>query len=315
MCAEALQAILDGRMAEAYGLIDEAMLPVLADQVPIDWAGDIYCVVLNQCHRLADLPRMRAWTASMERWCNDFAASATYGGVCDVHRLQVKANTDDYRVLEDRLIAASRALEDVNGWAAGEGYYQLGEVRRRRGDSDGALAAFSRARALGIEPQPGEALLRCQTGDSETAWTDLRVALAVRGPARPDAAAAWRRRGRADARRARRGRTALRRTGIRRRGIRHAGISRMGGPCPRRGPGAPGAACRGSRAPAVGAAGVPDAAVAVRHRPGLRMDGDRPPGARGRRRGRRRRRHRGEHLPPTRRRARPGRRPALRPAA
>ena len=176
--AEALQAILDGRMAEAYGLIDEAMLPVLADQVPIDWAGDIYCVVLNQCHRLADLPRMRAWTASMERWCNDFAASATYGGVCDVHRLQVKANTDDYRVLEDRLIAASRALEDVNGWAAGEGYYQLGEVRRRRGDSDGALAAFSRARALGIEPQPGEALLRCQTGDSETAWTDLRVALA-----------------------------------------------------------------------------------------------------------------------------------------
>ena len=24
-----------------YGLIDEAMLPVLGDQVPIDWAGDI----------------------------------------------------------------------------------------------------------------------------------------------------------------------------------------------------------------------------------------------------------------------------------
>ena len=176
--AEALEAIFEARMADAYGLIDEAMLPVLADQVPIDWAGDIYCVVLNQCHRLADLPRMRAWTDSMERWCNDFAASVTYGGVCDVHRLQVQADTDDYRVLEDRLIAASLALEDVNGWAAGEGYYQLGEVRRLRGDSDGALAAFSRARALGIEPQPGEALLRCRSGDSETAWTDLRVALA-----------------------------------------------------------------------------------------------------------------------------------------
>ena len=81
-------------------------------------------------------------------------------------------------MLEDRLLATSRALEDVNSWAAGEGYYQLGEVRRLRGDSDGALAAFSRARALGIEPQPGEALLRCRTGDSETAWSDLRVALA-----------------------------------------------------------------------------------------------------------------------------------------
>ena len=217
----------------------------------------------------------------MERWCNDFAASANYGGVCDVHRLQLKAATDDYRVLEDRLIAASRALEDVNGWAAGEGYYQLGEVRRRRGDSDGALAAFSRARALGIEPQPGEALLRCRTGDSETAWTRSAGRAGIRGPARPDAAAAWRRRGGAGARRARRGRTALRRTGIRRRGIRHPGFSCMGGPRPRRDPGAPGAACRGSRAAAVGAAGVPDAAVAVRNRPGLRMDGDRAPGARG----------------------------------
>ncbi len=176
--AEALAAIGEARMAEAYGLIDEAMLPVLADQVPIDWAGDIYCVVLNQCHRLADLPRMRAWTQSMERWCNDFAVSANYGGVCDVHRLQLLAATDDYRLLEHRLAGASRALEEVNSWAAGEGYYQLGEVRRLRGDDDGAMAAFAKARALGIEPQPGEALLRCRTGDSESAWTDLRVALA-----------------------------------------------------------------------------------------------------------------------------------------
>ena len=176
--AEALAAIGEARMPEAYGLIDEAMLPVLADQVPIDWAGDIYCVVLNQCHRLADLPRMRAWTQSMERWCNDFAASANYGGVCEVHRLQLMAATDDYRLLEGRLVGASQALEEVNSWAAGEGYYQLGEVRRLRGDASGAFAAFARARELGVEPQPGEALLRCRQGDSETAWTDLRVALA-----------------------------------------------------------------------------------------------------------------------------------------
>ncbi|HET7667738.1 MAG TPA: LuxR C-terminal-related transcriptional regulator [Mycobacterium sp.] len=176
--AEALAAIGEARMTEAYGFIDEAMLPVLADQVPIDWAADIYCVVLNQCHRLADWPRMRAWTQSMERWCNDFAASTNYGGVCDVHRLQLSAATEDYRLLEHRLVNASRALEDVNSWAAGEGYYQLGEVRRLRGDADGAFAAFSRARMLGIEPQPGEALLRCAIGDGDTAWTDLRVALA-----------------------------------------------------------------------------------------------------------------------------------------
>jgi hypothetical protein len=64
------------------------------------------------------------------------------------------------RLLDHRLVAASRGLEDVNHRAAGEGYYQLGEVRRRRGDADGAFAAFAQARASGVEPQPGEALLR-----------------------------------------------------------------------------------------------------------------------------------------------------------
>ena len=109
--AEALAAILDARMTEAFALLDEALLPVLAGQVPIEWAGDIYCTVVHYCHRLADLPRMRAWTQSMERWCDDFAASATYGGVCDVHRLQLLAATDDYR----RLAGPSRRGEPVVG--------------------------------------------------------------------------------------------------------------------------------------------------------------------------------------------------------
>lgn len=178
LVAQGLHAMLDARMADAYGLIDEAMLPVLADQVPVEWAGDIYCIVLYHCHRLADQPRMRAWTESMDRWCG-ISGSQTYGGVCDVHRLQVLAAADDYHQLEDKLTDASRRLEDVNNWAAAEGYYQLGEVCRLRGDIDGALAAFAKSRALGADPQPGEALLRCSQGDKQGAWAGLRMALAA----------------------------------------------------------------------------------------------------------------------------------------
>ena len=43
-------------MADAFSLIDEAMLTVLADELPIEWAGDIYCLVLHHCNRVADLP-------------------------------------------------------------------------------------------------------------------------------------------------------------------------------------------------------------------------------------------------------------------
>lgn len=180
LIASGLEAILHARIADGYALIDEAILPLVADQVPIEWAGDIYCVVLHHCHKLADLPRMRSWTQSMEQWCG-LSGSVPYGGVCDVHRLQVQVASgdhDDYRGVQDKLEEASRALSEVNGWAAAEGYYQLGEVRRLMGDFEGAATAFDQARALGMDPQPGAALLACRRGDSSAGWTAIRLALA-----------------------------------------------------------------------------------------------------------------------------------------
>ena len=120
LIAAGIEALLQARTAEGYALIDEAILPLVADQVPIEWAGDIYCMVLHHCHKLADLPRMRSWTQSMEQWCG-LSGSVPYGGVCDVHRLQVQVAGDDYRGLGDRLGRASRALEDINTWAARRG--------------------------------------------------------------------------------------------------------------------------------------------------------------------------------------------------
>ena len=97
-----------GQDGRGVGLIDEAMLPVLADEVPHRLGRR------HLLHRAAPMPPAgrpaphAGGTQSMERWCEDFAASVTYGGVCDVHRLQLLAATDDYRLLEDRLVAASR---------------------------------------------------------------------------------------------------------------------------------------------------------------------------------------------------------------
>jgi DNA-binding CsgD family transcriptional regulator len=177
LMAEALAAIKDARMRDAFGLIDEAMLPVLADDVPLEWAGDIYCLVLYHCNRVADMPRMHAWTESMKRWCDEVAVSPTYGSLCEVYRLQLQAATDDCRTLEAKFSATSSSLAEINTFAAAQGYYQLGETRRIRGDLDGALAAFARAREMGCDPQPGEALVRLRQGDVESAWTALQIGL------------------------------------------------------------------------------------------------------------------------------------------
>ncbi len=61
-------AIRDGRVADGFAALDEAMLPVVAGQVDPLWAGDIYCSVIHVCEGLADLARMRAWTDAMARW-------------------------------------------------------------------------------------------------------------------------------------------------------------------------------------------------------------------------------------------------------
>jgi tetratricopeptide (TPR) repeat protein len=90
---------------------------------------------------------------------------------------------------EDVDLAAERSavlrempLRGTQPEVAGEAYYQLGEVRRRRGDVDGAFAAYARAHALGVVPQPGEALLRCALGDVDTARAEVQAAIASTKP-------------------------------------------------------------------------------------------------------------------------------------
>ncbi|BBY63104.1 LuxR family transcriptional regulator [Mycolicibacterium helvum] len=163
------------RTTEAFAQLDEAMMPVLADQVPVDWAGDIYCAVIYECHRLADLNRMKTWFDAMEVWRKGPQVSASwYGTTCEVHKMDLHSATKDYHQVEQRLLDAIAALGDFPG-TTGKGYYELGEIRRRKGDIDGARAAFATARDHNKDPQPGEALLRCQLGEDAAAATDLRL--------------------------------------------------------------------------------------------------------------------------------------------
>ena len=303
-------------MTEAFGLLDEAMLPVLAGQVPIDWAGDIYCVVLNHA---TGWPICPACGRGRSRWSGGATTSprrpptAGYATCTDSNCSPPPTTTAGCRT---GWSAASRALEDVNSWAAGEGYYQLGEVRRLRGDADGAFAAFARARALGVDPQPGEALLRCRDGRQRYRVDRSAGRAGGGGPTGPHAAAAWRRRGGAC-----RGTTWMKPKGIA--SELESGAEAFGTPGFRAWAAHARGACWCSRDGTANALDALQAALreyriqqsryetaqvyewmAVAHK--ALGDDDA---------GRRRRRHRGEHLRPTRRRAGTGLRPERRPAA
>ncbi|MDT5257978.1 MAG: hypothetical protein QOD10_3058 [Mycobacterium sp.] len=176
LTASGLSKLPSGRTSEAFAELDEAMMPVLADLVPVDWAGEIYCAVIHECYRLGDLSRMQTWTTAMEEWCEGPEVSASwYGTTCEIHKWQLLSATSDYHELEQRLADALAAIEDFHAPSAGEGFYELGDLRRRMGDIDGARAAFARSREIGFDPQPGEALLRYQLGEHAAAWNDLRM--------------------------------------------------------------------------------------------------------------------------------------------
>ncbi|WP_248305414.1 LuxR C-terminal-related transcriptional regulator [Agromyces sp. H66] len=166
-----------GETGRGFAQLDEAMLGVLADEIEPEWGGDIFCTTIHACHELADYQRMADWTRATEEWVGRFGSDAIYAGVCRVHRLELRSAAGDWDSVEDALTDVCSSLAAGNRWVAGEGWYQLGELRRLRGDATGARDAFALARESGIDPVPGEAMLELQEGAPARAWNLMTTAL------------------------------------------------------------------------------------------------------------------------------------------
>ncbi len=176
-----LASLWTGRTAEGFGDLDEAMLAVLSGTLPPPWAGDVHCTVIHLCHELGDLARMRAWTDALQRWSAPLSGTFLFAGVTRVHQLQLLAAEGQWDLVEREVADRSRELVGSHGWVAGEGYRELGDVRRLRADAGGARSAYERAWDLQVIPQPGLALLDEAEGRPAAALADLRSAAAEAG--------------------------------------------------------------------------------------------------------------------------------------
>jgi DNA-binding CsgD family transcriptional regulator len=169
-----------GRVVEGMALLDEAMVAVLADRLDPDWAGNLYCHMMAACHEVGDVRRAVHWVAATIKWLATLPCAAVFAGICRVHRSQVLQVTGDWQRAEAEADRACRDLADVHVLAAAEGHYQVGELRRLRGDLTAAAAAYRRAHELGRDPQPGHALLRLAEGAADAAGRSLHTALLAR---------------------------------------------------------------------------------------------------------------------------------------
>lgn len=159
LVGEGVALIKQGRVREGLAALDEAMLPVVAGRVRPTWAGNIYCQLMSVCHELADLRRAQQWTDATARWCEGFSNAVMFLGVCRVHRAQLLQVHGDWALAEEEIAQVCRDLAAMNVAAVGLALYELGEVRRMRGDLEGAAAAYAQAHEHGKDPQPGLALV------------------------------------------------------------------------------------------------------------------------------------------------------------
>ncbi len=182
LLVQGMAEIRHGHMREGFALMDEAMLPVLADRVSADWAGNIYCTIMAICYDVMDLRRAREWTRATERWLSGCSDAVMYLGVCRAHRLQLDAVEGAWAEVEREAAEVERDLLDMNLEAVAETAYQLGETYRVRGLHDLADACYRKAAERGRDPQPGAALLRLDTGDADGAWSAVCAAVSSARP-------------------------------------------------------------------------------------------------------------------------------------
>jgi DNA-binding NarL/FixJ family response regulator len=166
-----------GEVDHGLPLLDEAMLAALGDELVPAWAGNLFCQLIEAAEELGDYPRARRWTAAMTEWLERMPAAVVFGGICGVHRSRVFQLAGAWDRAEQEASQVCAELGGLHVAAAAKAHYQVGEIRRHRGDLAGAETAYERARELGRDPQPGLALLRLAQGRAEVAAAALSAAL------------------------------------------------------------------------------------------------------------------------------------------
>jgi class 3 adenylate cyclase len=166
-----------GDLDAGRGLLDEASAAALSGELDPFSTVSVYCNTIGTCRDLADYARAGEWAETASEWCASQSVSA-FPGICRVNRAEVMRVKGQWAAAEENAVQASEELKDWCPRIAGAAFYEIGEVRLRRGDLTGAEEAFREAHAYGKNPQPGLALLRLAEGRVESAAAAIRTALA-----------------------------------------------------------------------------------------------------------------------------------------
>ena len=169
--------VLKGEATEGLALLDEATAAAVSGELRPFSTGFIYCVTITSCNGLGDYRRAREWTKAAGRWC-DRSDIKGFPGACRVHGATVKRLAGDWPEAEEQALQACEETQGFDAWTTAAGFYEIGEIRRRRGDFAAAEESYRQAKEWGADPQPGIALLRLAQGKVDAASSAIKRSLA-----------------------------------------------------------------------------------------------------------------------------------------
>ncbi len=179
MSFKGMALVFAGEWQAGIALIDEAATAASSGQLDLFIASDIYCNTIASCRNIGDLKRAGQWADEGERWMRRESVGG-YPGICRVHRAELKMLRGSWAEAEQEARQACEELERFGLMdAVGYAHYQVGEIRLRIGDLQGAGEAFERAYERGHDSQPGLALLQLARGEIDEAVRSIGRALAA----------------------------------------------------------------------------------------------------------------------------------------
>jgi tetratricopeptide (TPR) repeat protein len=169
--------IFDGQMELGLGLLEEVGALLMSGAADPLTTGMMYCEIVCAAQGLL-MPDLAAqWTDVMERWRH----GAAFGGIhgrCRVHRAELLRLSGTCEAAEAEALAACAELRPWMRREFGWPLVELGNVRLRIGDLDGAEDAFQQAIEHAWSPHPGLALVHLAKGDGELAASMIADAIA-----------------------------------------------------------------------------------------------------------------------------------------
>lgn len=177
MTAAARVRIFDGDVDGGLAGLDEVGALLMRGGADPLTTGMMYCEIVCAAQGLALHGLAAEWTEVMERWRHGEAFGGLHGR-CRVHRAEILRVSGPSDTAEAEALGACDELRPWMRREYGWPLVELGNIRLRRGDLDGAEEAYLEAHTHAWSPQPGLALLHLERGEVSVAAAMIDDAIA-----------------------------------------------------------------------------------------------------------------------------------------